>query len=65
MPTGVYKRKPLSDETKKKISIANKGKKAKLKKEIIKIFKEFKVETKYSTHSELADFILDELNKPN
>jgi len=27
MPTGVYKRKPLSEETKKKISISNRGQK--------------------------------------
>lgn len=35
--------------------------KAKLKKEIKKILKESKWESEFSTYSELADFILDEL----
>lgn len=37
-----------------------KKQRAELKKEIRKIFREFKVETEYSTHSELAEFILNE-----
>ena len=37
--------------------------KAKLKKEIRKIFEESGVESRWSTHSELADYILDEIRR--
>lgn len=41
----------------------NKKERAKIKREIKKILKEFEWESEWSTHSELADFILNDAIK--